>query len=792
MSEEIYIEENHNEENEEKSFKIPDELPLLPVRDIVIFPYMIIPLFVGRDFSINAIDEALSKDRLIFLAAQKKMQEETPKPDDIYEIGTVGIILRMLKLPDGRVKILVQGIAKGKIDEFIQEKPFYKVKITKIEDEKVEELTSQDEALIRDVKEKLNKMVSLGKIISPEVVMILESINSPGRLAELVAANIGLKVEELQKILEMRNPIEKLKLVHSYLSKEIEILNMQAQIQNKAKEEMNKLQREYYLREQLKAIQRELGEISEKDEEIEEFRKKIKKAKMPKEAREEAEKQLARLEKMHPDSAEAGVIRTYLEWMVELPWAKMTKDNLDIKRAKRILDRDHYGLNKVKERILEFLSVRKLKKNPKGPILCFVGPPGVGKTSLGKSIAKALGRKFYRMSLGGVRDEAEIRGHRRTYIGSMPGRIIQGIKNVGTKNPVFMLDEVDKIGVDFRGDPASALLEVLDPEQNKEFVDHYLNVPFDLSHVMFITTANFIDPIPPALKDRMEIIEISGYTDDEKLEIAKRYLLPRQLKENGLKKTNLEIDDEAILKIIREYTAESGVRNLERELASICRKVAKKIAEGKTEKVHVTTKNLNKFLGPPKYLPEDDLLENTIGIATGLAWTQYGGEVLYIEVALVDGKGKLILTGQLGDVMKESAEAALTYTRSRTGFFNIDKTLFETKDIHIHVPAGAIPKDGPSAGITIATALVSAFAKIPVRKDVAMTGEITITGRVLPIGGLKEKSLAAMRANKKIIIVPEKNRKDMEEIPKKVKDRLQFVFVKHMDEVLEVALEKKK
>ena len=791
MSEEIYIEET-NEENEEKSFKIPDELPLLPVRDIVIFPYMIIPLFVGRDFSINAIDEALAKDRLIFLSAQKKMQDETPKPEDIYEVGTVGIILRMLKLPDGRVKILVQGVSKGKIEEFLQEKPFFKVKITKIEDEKVEELTSRDEALIRDVKEKLNKMVSLGKIISPEVVMILESINTPGRLAELVAANIGLKVEELQKILEMRNPIKKLKLVHSYLTKEIEILNMQAKIQNKAKEEMNKLQREYYLREQLKAIQSELGEISEKDEEIEEFKKKIKKAKMSKEAKAEAEKQLARLEKMHPDSAEAGVIRTYLEWMVELPWSKMTKDNLDIKRAKRILDRDHYGLNKVKERILEFLSVRKLKKNPKGPILCFVGPPGVGKTSLGKSIAKALGRKFYRMSLGGVRDEAEIRGHRRTYIGSMPGRIIQGIKNAGTKNPVFMLDEVDKIGLDFRGDPASALLEVLDPEQNKEFVDHYLNVPFDLSKVMFITTANFIDPIPPALKDRMEIIEISGYTDDEKLEIAKRYLLPRQLKENGLKKSNLEIDDDAILKIIREYTAESGVRNLERELASICRKVAKKIAEGKTDKVHVTTKNLNKFLGPPKYIPEDDMLENTIGIATGLAWTQYGGEVLYIEVALVDGKGKLILTGQLGDVMKESAEAALTYTRSRTGYYNIDKELFETKDIHIHVPAGAIPKDGPSAGITIATALVSAFAKIPVRKDVAMTGEITITGRVLPIGGLKEKSLAALRANKKIIIVPEKNKKDMEEIPKKVKDNLQFVFVKHMDEVLEVALDKKK
>ncbi len=791
MSEDIFQKEEIEEMQDEKEFKIPEELPLLPVRDIVIFPYMIIPLFVGRDFSIKAIDEALSKDRLIFLSAQKRMQDETPKPDDIYKVGTVGIILRMLKLPDGRVKILVQGISKGEIVEFTQIKPYFKVKIEKIEEEKVNELTSEDEALIRDVKDKLNQMVSLGKIISPEVVMILEGINSPGRLAELVAANIGLKVEELQKILEMRNPIEKLKLVHSYLTKEIEILNMQAKIQNKAKEEMNKLQREYYLREQLKAIQKELGEISEKDAEIEEFRKKIKKAKMPKEAREEAEKQLARLEKMHPDSAEAGVIRTYLEWMVELPWSKMTKDNLDIKRAKRILDKDHYGLNKVKERILEFLSVRKLKKDPKGPILCFVGPPGVGKTSLGRSIAKALGRKFYRMSLGGVRDEAEIRGHRRTYIGAMPGRIIQGIKAAGTKNPVFMLDEIDKIGQDFRGDPASALLEVLDPEQNKEFVDHYLNVPFDLSKVMFITTANLIDPIPPALKDRMEVIEISGYTDDEKLEIAKRYLLPRQLKENGLKKTNLQIDDEAILKIIREYTAESGVRNLERELASICRKVAKKIAEGKADKVHVTVKNLHKFLGPPKYIPEDDMLENTIGIATGLAWTQYGGDVLYIEVALVDGKGKLILTGQLGDVMKESAEAALTYTRSRTGFYNIDKTLFETKDIHIHVPAGAIPKDGPSAGITIATALVSAFAKIPVKKEVAMTGEITITGRVLPVGGLKEKSLAALRANKKILILPEKNKKDMEEIPKKVKENIEFVFVKHMDEVLDVALLKK-
>jgi ATP-dependent Lon protease len=780
------LEESLVKNNEE--FNIPEELPLLTVRDVVIFPYMIIPLFVGREFSIQAIDEALSKDRLIFVSAQKNVNDEFPNKENIYSIGTIAMIMRMLKLPDGRVKVLVQGISKGKIKEFIQEKPFFSVKIEKLEEKKVAELTNKQEALLRDVKEKLEKMLTLGKILSPEVVMILEGINDPARLSELVAANIGMKVSELQEILETDSPIEKLEKVHAILSREVEILDMQAKIQSKAKEEMNKLQREYFLREQLKAIQTELGESSDKDEEINEFRKKIKSARMPKIAKDEALKQLNRLEKMHPDSAESAVIRTYLEWMTELPWSKLTKDNLDIKKAKKILDEDHYGLHKVKERILEFLSVRQLKKDSKGPILCFAGPPGVGKTSLGKSIARALGRQFYRMSLGGVRDEAEIRGHRRTYIGALPGRIIQGIKQTKSKNPVFMLDEVDKIGMDFRGDPASALLEVLDPEQNKEFTDHYLNVPFDLSKVMFITTANFIDPIPAALKDRMEVIEISGYTDEEKLQIAKKYLLPRQIEENGLKKENIKITNGAILKIINEYTAESGVRNLEREIGSVCRKIAKLIALKEGDKFNVNVRNLNKYLGPPKYLPEDDFEEDKIGIATGLAWTQYGGEILHIEVMLVDGAGKLTLTGQLGEVMKESAHAALTYTRSKSGFYNIDKKLFEQKDIHIHVPAGAIPKDGPSAGITITTAIVSAFSKIPVKKDVCMTGEVTLTGRVLPIGGLKEKSLAALRAKKKIIIVPDKNRKDLEEIPKKVKENLNFIFVKHMDEVLKVAL----
>ncbi len=780
------MEESLVKNNEE--FNIPEELPLLTVRDVVIFPYMIIPLFVGREFSIQAIDEALSKDRLIFVSAQKNVNDEFPDKENIYSIGTIAMIMRMLKLPDGRVKVLVQGISKGKIKEFTQEKPFFSVKIEQLEEKKVAELTNKQEALLRDVKEKLEKMLTLGKILSPEVVMILEGINDPARLSELVAANIGMKVSELQEILETDSPVKKLKKVHAILSREVEILDMQAKIQSKAKEEMNKLQREYFLREQLKAIQTELGESSDKDEEINEFRKKIKSARMPKIAKDEALKQLNRLEKMHPDSAESAVIRTYLEWMTELPWSKSTKDNLDIKKAKKILDEDHYGLDKVKERILEFLSVRQLKKDSKGPILCFAGPPGVGKTSLGKSIARALGRQFYRMSLGGVRDEAEIRGHRRTYIGALPGRIIQGIKQTKSKNPVFMLDEVDKIGMDFRGDPASALLEVLDPEQNKEFTDHYLNVPFDLSKVMFITTANFIDPIPAALKDRMEVIEISGYTDEEKLQIAKKYLLPRQIEENGLKKENIKITNGAILKIINEYTAESGVRNLEREIGSVCRKIAKLIALKEGDKFNVNVRNLNKYLGPPKYLPEDDFEEDKIGIATGLAWTQYGGEILHIEVMLVDGTGKLTLTGQLGEVMKESAHAALTYTRSKSGFYNIDKKLFEQKDIHIHVPAGAIPKDGPSAGITITTAIVSAFSKIPVKKDVCMTGEVTLTGRVLPIGGLKEKSLAALRAKKKIIIVPDKNRKDLEEIPKKVKENLNFIFVKHMDEVLKVAL----
>ncbi len=774
-----------------EEFNIPEELPLLPVKDMVVFPYMIIPLFVGRDFSVQAIDEALSKDRLIFISAQKNQNENPPKFDNIYKIGTVSMIIRMLKLPDGKVKILVQGIAKAEIESIVRDKPFYTVKINKIEEDKDKAITNEEEALIRDIKEKLEKMLSMGRILSPEVVMILESINDPNRLSELVAANIGLKVDELQKILENNNPIEKLREVHSILSREVEILNMQYKIQSKAKDEMNKVQKDYFLREQLKAIKSELGEANERDEEIEELSKKIKKLKLPKIAKEEAMKQLERLDKMHSDTAESNIIRTYLEWMIDIPWSKSTKDTLDIKKGKKILNEDHYGLEKVKERILEFLSVRKLKETHKGPILCFVGPPGVGKTSLGKSIARALGRKFYRLSLGGVRDEAEIRGHRRTYIGAMPGRIIQGLKQAGSNNPVFMLDEVDKIGMDFRGDPASALLEVLDPEQNKEFSDHYLNVPFDLSNVMFITTANSIDPIPPALKDRMETIEISGYTDEEKLQISKKYLIPRQINENGITSENIKITDRVILKIINEYTAESGVRNLERNIASLCRKVAKNIASHEGTFFNINAKNLTKFLGPPKFLPDDDISQNSVGVATGLAWTEYGGEILYIEVLLVDGEGKLILTGHLGDVMKESAQAALTFTRSRATFYNIDKELFTKKDIHIHFPAGAIPKDGPSAGITITTAIVSAFSKIPVKTEVCMTGEVTLTGRVFPIGGLKEKSLAALRAKKKIIILPEKNKKDFEEIPKRVKDNIKFEFVTNMDQVLDIALDKK-
>jgi len=774
-------------EEKEGGPEIPEVLPLLPVRDIVIFPYMTLPLFVGREGSISAVDEALARDRYIFLATQKDPTVEDPKPDELYRTGTVAMIMRMIKLPDGRLKILIQGVTKGKIVEFIEGKPGVRVRIDRIIEAAIKEGTLETEALMRASREKIEKILTL-KNMPVEILMVTENINNPGVLADLVASNLRLKIEEAQGVLEEEDPVARLTLVSNLLSRELQLAEMQAKIQNQAKEEMSKSQREYFLREQMKAIKQELGDIDGKSEEADELRDKVKSAGMPEEVLKEADKQLRRLEGMHPDSAESSVVRTYLDWLVELPWKKETKDNIQIAKAKKILDEDHHDLEKVKERILEYLSVRKLKDKMKGPILCFVGPPGVGKTSLGKSIARAMGRKFIRMSLGGIRDEAEIRGHRRTYVGAMPGRIIQGMKQTGSRNPVFMLDEIDKVGADFRGDPSAALLEVLDPEQNFAFSDNYLNVPFDLSKVLFIATANVIDPIPPALKDRMEIIQLSGYTDVDKLAIAKKFLLPRQQEENGIKPDQILMNDKAILAIVHQYTREAGLRNLEREIGQVCRKVARKIAEGDKGPFAITAKNLHKYLGVPMHIPETEGEADEVGVATGLAWTPTGGDMLFIEVSLVEGKGGVTITGNLGDVMRESAQAALTYARSRAARLGISRTFYQKQDIHIHVPSGGIPKDGPSAGITIATALVSSLTGIPVRRDIAMTGEVTLRGRVLPIGGLKEKSLAALRGGITHVIAPEQNRKDLEEIPRHEAKQVRFSLVKSMDEVLPIVL----
>ncbi|MGC2424004.1 MAG: endopeptidase La [Nitrospirota bacterium] len=779
---------NEQPQEEQQQVEIPDRLPLLPIRDIVIFPYMILPLFVGRDMSIKAIDDALSGNRLILLVAQKDLNTENPDPKDLYPVGTVGMIMRMLKLPDGRVKVLVQGMSKARIKDFVQTEPYFLVNIEKITEPKDEKLTLEAEALMRNVKEQLEKMITLGKMLLPDIMVIVENIDDPGKLADLVASNLGLKVDVAQEVLEILDPKERLIKVNEIISKELEVLTMQQKIQASARGEIDKSQREYFLREQLKAIQKELGETDERTEEINDLRKKVEEAKMPEKVLAETEKQLKRLERMHPDAAESAVIRSYIETLAELPWSITTQDNLDIKGAKKILDEDHYDLEKVKDRILEYLAVRKLKDKLKGPILCFVGPPGVGKTSLGKSIARALGREFFRMSLGGIRDEAEIRGHRRTYVGALPGRIIQGIRQCNTNNPVFMLDEVDKVGADFRGDPSAALLEVLDPEQNFAFVDHYLAVPFDLSNVMFITTANLADPIIPALKDRMEVIHIAGYTEEEKKGIALKYLIPRQLVENGVTEKDILISDQALTQLISQYTRESGLRNLEREIANICRKVARKIAEGRKGPLHITPRDLYKYVGPPRYLPEEEREKDEVGVATGLAWTESGGEILFIEATTMKGKGSLTLTGHLGEVMKESAQAALSYVRSKAPALGIKEDVFGKTDIHIHVPAGAIPKDGPSAGVTMGTAITSALTGRPVSKDVAMTGEITLRGRVLPIGGLKEKTLAARRAGIKTVIVPKRNAKDIEDIPKIVRKSLEIRFVEHMDEVLDIAL----
>ena len=774
----------------QQSIEIPKKLPLLPIRDIVVFPYMVLPLFVGREMSIKAIEVALEGNRMIFLTSQKDINVENPAPSDLYSMGTVGVIMRMLKLPDGRIKILVQGVARAKTVKFVQKEPYYQVEIKSFPEVALD-VNLETEALMRNVKEQIEKLVSFGKVILPDIMVVIENVEDPGKLADLAVANMGLKVEQAQELLEVTDPIQRIKRINDALGKEIELLSVQQKIQADVRGEIDKTQREYFLREQLKAIQRELGETDDRSEDIRELRDKIKEAKMPEKAFKEAEKQLRRLERMHPDAAEASMTRTYIEWLAELPWSKATKDNLDLKAAHKVLEEDHYDLEKIKERILEYLSVRKLKDKMKGPILCFVGPPGVGKTSLGKSIARALGREFVRISLGGIRDEAEIRGHRRTYVGALPGRMIQGIKTAGYNNPVFMLDEIDKIGADFRGDPAAALLEVLDPEQNNTFSDHYIGLPFDLSNVMFITTANMTDPIPSPLKDRMELIYLSGYTEQEKLGIAKSYLIPRQLKEHGITGKHIEIPDTTVLEIIAQYTREAGVRNLEREIGHLCRKVARKVAEGETGKYSIEPGGLHKFLGVPKHLPEVEREKDEIGVVTGLAWTETGGDILYIEATTVRGKGTLTLTGHLGDVMKESAHAALTYVRSRAKVLGIKDDFLGKTDIHIHVPAGAIPKDGPSAGVTMATALASVFTNAPVRKDLAMTGEVTLRGRVLPIGGLKEKTLAAKRAGIRTIIIPKQNEKDLDDIPKNVRKEMKFILADTLDEVISSALRKK-
>jgi len=785
--------EKHAEKMDDEQLIIPDTLPLLPVRDVVIFPFMIVPLFVGRERSINAVDSALTKDRLIFAATQKDITKEDPEPADLYTTGTVCMIMRMLKLPDGRVKILVQGLARAAIEKFAQVRPSYTVQVSKIKEAPAPPASLEVEALMRNVRDQIERLSTLGKVVFQEVMMVLDNIVDPGRMADLVAANLGLKIDEAEVILEILDPVKRLEKVGEMLVKELQVAQMQVKIQSQAKEEMDKSQREYFLREQMRAIKNELGDIEEGGEEMDELREKIKKARMPAEVEKEASKQLDRLEMMHPDAAEAALIRTYLEWLVDLPWAVFTKDAIDIDKAKSVLDSDHYDLEKVKERILEYLAVRKLQKKTKGPILCFVGPPGVGKTSLGRSIAKAMGRKFVRISLGGIKDEAEIRGHRRTYVGALPGRIIQGMKQAGTTNPVFMMDEIDKIGMDFRGDPSSALLEVLDPEQNYAFSDHYLNVPFDLSKVMFIMTANMADPIPDALLDRMEVLNLPGYTEEEKVQIAKKFIVPRQITEHGLTDKLIRIPEETIHAVASEYTREAGLRNLEREIASLCRKIARKVAskKGKKQLTVIRREQIHEYLGVPKYLPDAEQETDEIGVVTGLAWTPVGGEMLHIEASIMNGKGQLTLTGHLGDVMKESAQAALSYARSRAAEFNLPADFYKNLDIHIHVPSGAIPKDGPSAGITMATALISALTKRAVSKDLAMTGEITLRGRVLPIGGLKEKSLAALRANIKTIIIPDRNKKDLEEIPKEVLKELTFLPVKHMDDVLDIVFPKK-
>ena len=775
----------------EPQLQIPDELPLLPLRDIVIYPFMIVPLFVSRERSIRAVDEALGEHRMILLACQKDLDKEEPQQDDLYKVGTVAVIMRMLKLPDGRIRILVQGISRAQVESVDVSGESLHARVQPMQEIMAPERSLEVEALMRNVRASMEKAANLGKSISPEVMAIVANLDDAGRLSDLSASNLELKVEDAQSVLEIADTTARLRRVNELLNKEIEVLTVQQEINTQARADIDRSQREFYLRQQMKAIQTELGEGNELIEEIQQFREKIEAAKMPKPAEDETLRQLKKLERMHPDAAETATLRNWLEIISDLPWSKSSKDNLDLHKAERILNEDHYGLEKVKERIIEALAVRKLKEKPKGPILCLVGPPGVGKTSLGRSVARALGRKFMRLSLGGVHDEAEIRGHRRTYVGAMPGRIIQAIQQAGTNNPLIMLDEIDKVGADFRGDPSSALLEVLDPEQNNSFRDNYLNVTFDLSNVIFMTTANVLDTVQSALRDRMEVIRLAGYTEEEKLEIARRHLLPKQMEENGIIARDLNISRTALAAMIQRYTQEAGLRQLEREIGSICRKVARRIGEGQKGPVRVSIKNLHEFLGAPKIIPEEVLKKDQIGVATGLAWTAAGGDVLFVEALRMKGKGALVLTGQLGEVMRESAQAAYSYAKSRAKELQIDPEDFSNYDVHIHIPEGAIPKDGPSAGITLASALISALSLRPVRKDVAMTGEITLRGNVLPVGGIKEKVLAARRARVTKIILPARNRRDLEEVPKEPLKDIRLVFVDNMRQVLREALKDK-
>ncbi len=775
------------QEAQSSAFSVPENLPLLPIRDAVVFPSMILPLFVGRDVSIHAIEAAVAGDRLLALVTQRDPEVEDPGPDDLYTVGTVGMVMRLMRLPDGRLKVLVQGLSKIRISQFIRTEPHIDVQVEEIVVEELAEWSVEVEALMRGVRDKVEELLPL-KHLPPEIMSITANVEDPGRLADLVASNLRLRVEEAQELLEIHDPVTRLRKIDGLLRRELAVSSMQAEIQGAAREELGRSQREHFLREQMRWIQAELGDAEDKDGEIEEMRSRIEASGMNEEAHTEATRQLERLSHMHPDSSETQVIRTYLEWMVELPWAKTSDDLVDLKEARDVLEHDHAYLNKVKERILEFLAVHKLRggNSSRGPILCLLGPPGVGKTSLGRSIAQAMGRSFVRMSLGGIRDEAEIRGHRRTYVGAMPGRILQGMRQAGSVNPVFVLDEIDKLGADYRGDPASAMLEVLDPEQNGNFRDHYLNVPYDLSNVLFVATANLIDPIPRPLMDRMEIIRLPGYTPEEKEVISRRFLVPRQIEECGLTQAKVKVSRAAIKEVITRYTQEAGVRSLEREIGRMLRKVARRFAEDEVTEASITLRNLTSYLGPAP-IADEAIPRNALpGLARGLAWTEAGGEVLLIETSKVRGRG-LTLTGQLGDVMKESGQAAMSYVRQRAPELGYADLLLRN-EIHVHVPAGATPKDGPSAGVTMATAIISLLTDTPVRSDVAMTGEITLRGRVLPVGGVREKALAALRRGITTVILPEANRNDLEEIPPELAKKITFHFVRDMDQVLELAL----